>query len=59
MNIKTFMFHVEFRTANGKYILDTIDALKVGPWIAEMFGLFPWQYGQISPVTMNMRELQP
>jgi hypothetical protein len=39
------MYQVIFKTVNGEYQMWTTDALKIGPWIAEMFGLFPWAGG--------------
>lgn len=36
-------FRVRYETFDGnRYRLDTIDSMKIGPWIAEMFELFPW-----------------
>jgi|HubBroStandDraft_4_1064222.scaffolds.fasta_scaffold05267_9 hypothetical protein len=37
------LYRVEFRPpGGGAFRLDTPDPAKVGPWIADMFGLFPW-----------------
>jgi hypothetical protein len=38
------LYRVEFKDyMGGQFHLDTTDSAKIGPWLAEMFGLFPYQ----------------
>jgi len=42
----------------GRFQLDTPDQAKIGPWIADMFGLFPWHPSwPASPVEIITSEL--
>jgi hypothetical protein len=37
------LYRVTFKAYDGTaFRLDTIDEAKIGPWLAEMFGLYPY-----------------
>jgi hypothetical protein len=43
MDMEKTLYNVKFRDYNGKwYYLDTLDPGKIGPWLAEMYGEFPF-----------------
>lgn len=54
------MYRVVYELPSGsKFRLETTDQDKIGPWLAEMFGLFPWSQtwspgGPVSIETSNV-----
>ncbi len=55
------MFNVAFRPGGGgTYQLNTTDPSKIGPWLAEMFGIFPWSisWGDHTPVSITTDQMQ-
>lgn len=48
------LYQVVFRSYNNSpYRLDTTDPAKIGPWLAEMYGLFPYQAAMQTSVNIE------
>lgn len=51
------LYRVAFVSYDGRrYMLDTTNPDKIGPWLAEMFGLFPWLASSPTSVEINTIE---
>lgn len=54
------LYQVTFRSYDGTpYRLDTIDSLKIGPWLAEMFALFPYNASMQTALDIRTGTLRP
>lgn len=52
--MSTTLFQVTFKAYDGTpFRLDTIDPDKIGPWLAEMYGLFPWVPAAVTAVDIR------
>jgi hypothetical protein len=50
------LYRCVFAAYDGtRYLLDTTDQAKIGPWLAEMFALFP--YNVSTPTAVDIRAL--
>lgn len=48
------LYGVLFKSYDGTpYRLDTTDPAKIGPWLAEMYGIFPFMAS--SPTSVDIR----
>jgi hypothetical protein len=53
------VYRVDFAIpGGGSYRLDTPDAAKIGPWLADMFGLSPWDVVYGNPVSISHRDVR-
>lgn len=51
---KTIYYHCQFIDYGGNpHHLDTIDPVKIGPWLAEMFTLFPYDVSSATQVRIR------
>jgi hypothetical protein len=48
------LYRIVFERADGiPYRLDTTDQAKIGPWLAEMYGLYPYDYASPNQVKIQ------
>lgn len=51
------LYRVRFTSYDGViYLLDTVDPNRIGPWLAEWFGLFPWNASM--PTSVEIRTVE-
>ena len=51
------LYRVTFTSYDGTpFRLDTIDPNKIGPWLAEMYGLFPYLANALTSVDIRTVE---